>query len=569
MASATTKDIDELVVEFGQRAAFVRAQCMAGVDEAILFSSQAAALCGRLNAVGQLPMGAATRLTEAITAGPWKAEQVAALAAAVGEATLRAAAPAAGTRRLQSAPTIDCYLTAADVQALTAHSPGVGDAGSLVGIVCRRAWAVGITCPSEKLSVRMAAIVAAVGMGGVALSASSRLNLLRQVKACVKQLDRDRRHPFPHLLALPAKPSDLGLERLAFAYGSDGAGPTGLGAESAAAVDAAVMQAPARNTHTALRAWPLQNACVPSTAQAHPGSAMQASRPAFGQMPVAMHEAMCNLVAWFAQGGAQTGAGPSGVAPPPHAGLQMLRPRAVATAAGGPPPAALADGSVGSAEVAGEEDSAPLSTGSGSMPGVSTPSSSTPALSRSPSTPALARAASALDLTPVDDGEATVDAMEREQLMVAKAKQANADKRVAEPSSRACSRKGNGGNAQGGDAKADKQVALPSSRACSHKGNGGKGGNAQGGNAKGGNAKGGKAKGGKGKASKAAPAQAKASAAPALGKKRASAAPAQASEEHPPKKPKALFLGCGKCRGAPAGCIQCRNPAFMGARWKR
>lgn len=30
-----------------------------------------------------------------------------------------------------------------------------------------------------------------------------------------------------------------------------------------------------------------------------------------------------------------------------------------------------------------------------------------------------------------------------------------------------------------------------------------------------------------------------------------------------------LILGCGKCRGCPAGCAQCRDPDFTGKRWKR
>ena len=30
-----------------------------------------------------------------------------------------------------------------------------------------------------------------------------------------------------------------------------------------------------------------------------------------------------------------------------------------------------------------------------------------------------------------------------------------------------------------------------------------------------------------------------------------------------------LKLGCGKCRGTPSGCDQCRNPSFRGKRWTR
>lgn len=33
------------------------------------------------------------------------------------------------------------------------------------------------------------------------------------------------------------------------------------------------------------------------------------------------------------------------------------------------------------------------------------------------------------------------------------------------------------------------------------------------------------------------------------------------------KAPAKLVLGCSKCRWSPAGCCQCRNPAFTGFRW--
>ena len=31
----------------------------------------------------------------------------------------------------------------------------------------------------------------------------------------------------------------------------------------------------------------------------------------------------------------------------------------------------------------------------------------------------------------------------------------------------------------------------------------------------------------------------------------------------------AELLGCGKCRGSPKGCTQCRDPTFAGGRWQR
>ena len=52
-----------------------------------------------------------------------------------------------------------------------------------------------------------------------------------------------------------------------------------------------------------------------------------------------------------------------------------------------------------------------------------------------------------------------------------------------------------------------------------------------------------------------------------------SAAATNATKKHIIKKPSAnsdgIALGCGKCRGAPMGCVQCRDPNFKGSRWQR
>jgi len=48
----------------------------------------------------------------------------------------------------------------------------------------------------------------------------------------------------------------------------------------------------------------------------------------------------------------------------------------------------------------------------------------------------------------------------------------------------------------------------------------------------------------------------------------------KANEDMTAKKKKAadgetLILGCSKCRGQHTGCIQCKNPAFCGKRFRR
>ena len=49
------------------------------------------------------------------------------------------------------------------------------------------------------------------------------------------------------------------------------------------------------------------------------------------------------------------------------------------------------------------------------------------------------------------------------------------------------------------------------------------------------------------------------------GKGRGKAVAASAKADQPAKP----LLGCGKCRGAHGGCVQCRNPAYGGKRWQR
>lgn len=486
MPTVTAADVESLAQEVIQRAAFVKAQVSVGIDSAQLMSAQVVAICSRLSAWKQLPVTDATRLTESISAGPWSAEQKSTLAAAIGEATVRMSAPT-GTRRLQHAPSIDRFFTAGDKEALT------------VNVVCRRAWLVGITCPSEKLSVRLAAIVAAVGMNGDQLSPSSRLSLLVDVKSCLKQMDKDKRHPFPHLPALPASPSDLGPDRLAFAYGSADQVVAGLGDASSAAVDMAVLLSPARKTHATLRAAPPTQVVVQQPAQT--GASLQTQTP--GQMPAAMQDAFASMMAFFAHAG---GAVPAAAAPNPAMGLRLMRPRAL-----GPAPAESATDGAAWAGIAPQLEDSP-SMSEGSLAAAERTPPPTPTSPPEPLRPASTPVAS--PPKPEDDGPATVAEMEREQLQVAAAKKKGT----------ATGKDSAGGKAKGKAKAASKTKAVIKTA---------------------------------GKATGKANIQGEAKA----NTKAKSKVTARAAT--------ALFLGCGKCRGSPSGCVQCRNPAFNGARWRR
>ena len=53
-------------------------------------------------------------------------------------------------------------------------------------------------------------------------SAQDKQATCRQVKACVKSLDKRQRYPLPHQLVYPATPQELSSDKFQFAYGDDG-----------------------------------------------------------------------------------------------------------------------------------------------------------------------------------------------------------------------------------------------------------------------------------------------------------------------------------------------------------
>jgi hypothetical protein len=53
------------------------------------------------------------------------------------------------------------------------------------------------------------------------------------------------------------------------------------------------------------------------------------------------------------------------------------------------------------------------------------------------------------------------------------------------------------------------------------------------------------------------------------GMKRPAAAAAVLPAKRPAAAPMSFALGCGKCRGSPSGCTQCRNPSFTGNRFQK
>ena len=74
---------------------------------------------------------------------------------------------------------------------------------------------------------------------------------------------------------------------------------------------------------------------------------------------------------------------------------------------------------------------------------------------------------------------------------------------------------------------------------------------------------------GKGKAKAKAKTEPKSKAAAKVKTKSKTKAAPKAKVEATYHGKKALMLGCGKCRGSPKGCSQCRDPSFGGKRWQR
>jgi len=189
-----------------------------------------------------------TAIATKINGGNWTVEQKHALAVGVSGALVAVESKKVAARCNQNAPTIEKYLTKLDVEFLENKSNTNVDLK--LKHICARAWSLGITCPTEKLSARIASIVICLSEGG-SVDAATAKSLLDMVKQNIKDLDKKKKHPFPHMETLPLDPETLAADRKIYSYGKDD-GPLGA-SFTVAGVEGCLMSMAKRGTHKSLR----------------------------------------------------------------------------------------------------------------------------------------------------------------------------------------------------------------------------------------------------------------------------------------------------------------------------
>ena len=126
------------------------------------------------------------------------------------------------------------------------------DRNMLIEIATHRAWLIGITCPKEELSARIAGVVVCFGMKQPGLDVAARRSIHLLVKQAIKKKDAMQTHPFPHLPVLPSDPQLLGADRLHFAYRLGG--PVGaVDPELLTTLSLYLLQTGKRSTHSSYR----------------------------------------------------------------------------------------------------------------------------------------------------------------------------------------------------------------------------------------------------------------------------------------------------------------------------
>ena len=216
MASA-----DDIIEELNVRAQFLASSVAAGMCQPELQQAQVNAVLAKIQGVSELSVQAATSITEVITTGPWNEGQRVALASAISDAMMgKTSRPQGGKRCIQYVPSFELYLSEADIAFLEDNTNQNID--SKIQRIAERAWSLGLTCPSEALMKQITGIVVVLHLKDPKVSPSSKKTIMEAAKQNIKQLDRTKTHPLPHIASLPCDPTKLPADRKAFAYGCEG-----------------------------------------------------------------------------------------------------------------------------------------------------------------------------------------------------------------------------------------------------------------------------------------------------------------------------------------------------------
>jgi len=207
--------MDRMLSDLTEISAFVAAQRRSGTDVAVLLQGQCDAIVSRITNLipvcGSLHVMDATRLTVAVNAGPWTSPQRISIAASIGDWQQYASPSVADgkARCLQSCMTFELYCLDSELAACdTTHPAFLRLRHARVAVLAGVAHQCGITCPSEKTSGRITAVLfwleKTVGVTGDEVT-----DVLFNIKREIKARSLDARYPHQHLQQYPADPNGM------------------------------------------------------------------------------------------------------------------------------------------------------------------------------------------------------------------------------------------------------------------------------------------------------------------------------------------------------------------------
>ena len=194
---------------------YVDAVRLAGQDTSRVLASTVSTLTSRLQTIGrQITSAEATQLTIAIGAGPWTIDQTTTLCDAVlASTTTVESSPATKDRRpMQRCDHFENYMTQPEWDSLRSRAPRTGK----IAQITSRAWSVGLTCPMESTTYRMACII---GDCDDVRDVGDLVEIHTQVKKTLKLVDASRRYPHVHMTVYPETAESL--PRVVYDYAYD------------------------------------------------------------------------------------------------------------------------------------------------------------------------------------------------------------------------------------------------------------------------------------------------------------------------------------------------------------
>ena len=204
---------DAIVSDLTGMTEFVNALAGANQDSSRMLAAQVDAFQHRIGNLPRLTHQEAASLTRIISEGPWSSEQKQSLIASVvtGVGGCGQTQTVKLKRAMQRCDHFQNYMTQSEWDSLLSGAVRTAK----ISQICSRAWTIGLTCPVESTTYRMACIIAHCCN---VEDAGELMEIHLQVKKTLKYLDSQRQYPHAHLTLYPESVEDLPKNMRDYAY---------------------------------------------------------------------------------------------------------------------------------------------------------------------------------------------------------------------------------------------------------------------------------------------------------------------------------------------------------------